>query len=63
MYRGNCLLIKAEDEDSGFLICLPFDLTSQYFILLKPTLQSGCSAVSGGVCSAEGHAEVSHQDT
>lgn len=39
MYRGNCLLIKAEDEDSGFLICLPFDLTSQYFILLKPTLQ------------------------
>lgn len=61
MYRGNCLPIKA-DEDSGFLICLPFDLTSQYFILLKPPLQNGRSAVSGGVCSAEGHAEVTHRD-
>ena len=43
VYRGNCLLIKADDSDSGFLTCLPFELTIQYLIFLMLALQKGCS--------------------
>lgn len=44
VYRGNYLLIKAEDSVSGFLICLPFELTMQYLIFLMLALQNRRSA-------------------